>query len=281
MTSKNEMKVLTSDGVMKINVMDITPKRAAELLNKNVNNRSLRMKRVALYKSEMLNNNWKSNGIPIIIGNDGELKDGQHRLKACIDANKTMKDVVVINLPKAQANCYDIGAQRSAKDIAKFEGLDETPFFRNLNMFAAVNIAIAGNAWTRSYSKINLIQEMQKHYDACEFVYNKIFCSVSSRNKAKTRKSSIGAAIFNAYISGYDREKLERFCEVLTYGIVKEDTEQPIIMLRDNILSAQEYTKKERTKMYLQCQAVLKAFENNDTKVDLRKANTEYYSYPK
>ena len=281
MTSKNEMKVLTSDGVMKINVMDITPKRAAELLNKNVNNRSLRMKRVALYKSEMLNNNWKSNGIPIIIGNDGELKDGQHRLKACIDANKTMKDVVVINLPKAQANCYDIGAQRSAKDIAKFEGLDETPFFRNLNMFAAVNIAIAGNAWTRSYSKINLIQEMQKHYDACEFVYNKIFCSASSRNKAKTRKSSIGAAIFNAYISGYDREKLERFCEVLTYGIVKEDVEQPIIMLRDIILSAQEYTKKERTKMYLQCQAVLKAFENNDTKVDLRKANTEYYSYSK
>ena len=266
---------------MKINVMNITPKKAGELLSKNYNNRSLRMKRVAVYKSEMMCGNWKSNGIPIIIGSDGELKDGQHRLKACIESGITMKDVVVINLPKTQANCYDIGAQRSARDIAKFEGLDDTPFFRSLGMFATVNVAISGNAWTKNYSKINLIQEMQKHYEACEFVYNKIFIATSARSKAKTRKSSIGAAIFNAYLSGYDTEKLERFCEVLNFGLIQDDSEKPIIALRDNILKATEQTKKERTKIYFQCQAVLKAFESGQTNVELRKADKEYYSYPK
>lgn len=281
MVSKNEMCVLTNDGVMKINVMNITPKKAGELLSHNTNNRNLRMKRVAVYKSEMACGNWKSNGIPIIIGSDGELKDGQHRLKACVDSGVTMKDVVVITLPKVQANCYDIGASRSARDIAKFAGLDDTPFFRSLNMFASINVAITGNAWVKSYSKLNLIQEMQKHHKACEFVYNNIFIATPARSKAKTRKSSIGAAVFNAYLSGYDTEKLERFCEVLNYGIVQEDTEKPIIALRDNILSAQEYTKKERTKLYYQCQAALKAYEDDQTVIDLRRANTEYYSYPK
>lgn len=281
MASKNELKVLTDDGVMKINVMNITPKKAGELLSLNVDNRNLRLKRVAVYKADMARGNWKANGMPIIIGSDGQLKDGQHRLRACIESGVTLKDVVVINLPKAQANCYDIGAQRTAKDVAKFEGLDETPFFRSLNMFASVNVAISGNAWTKGYSKLNLIKEMQKHYEACEFVYNKIFCATSSRNNAKTRKSGIGAAVLNAYLSGYDIEKLERFCEVLNFGITNDEAEKPIIMLRDNILSMNEQTKKERTKLYLQCQTVLKAFENNDTNVDFRKAKTEYYSYPK
>lgn len=281
MASKNEMKVLTNDGVMKISVMDITPKKAAELLSRNIDNRHLRMKRVAIYKSEMSCGNWKANGVPIILGSDGKLKDGQHRLKACIDSNVTLKDAVVIALPKEQANCYDIGAQRSARDVAKFEGLDETPFFRSLNMYASVSVAINGNAWTRSYSKINLIKEMNKHYDACEFVYNNIYLATSSRNNAKTRKSSIGAAIFNAYLSGYDTEKLERFCEVLNFGLVQNEEEKPIISLRDRVLQNKEQTKKERTKMYLMCQAVLKAFETSRTDIDLNRANKEYYSYPK
>ena len=281
MAEKDELKYLTSNGVMSIKVMDITPHKAAQFLNRNTNNRTLRANRVAVYKSEMMAGNWKSNGMPIVFGSDGTLKDGQHRLKACVDSNKTMKDVIVVKLPKEQANCYDIGGQRTARDIAKFEGLDDTPFFRSLNMYATVNTAISGNCYTRSYSKLKLIQEMQKHYDACEFVYNKIYLATSSRNNSKTRKSSIAAAIFNAFLNGYEREKLERFCEVLSYGLIQNENEKPIITLRDNMLSAKEMSKQDRTKMYLQCQAALKAFEHSKINVDLRKADKEYYAYPK
>ena len=280
-SNQNELKYMTGNGVMSIKVMDITPHKAAQFLNHNTHNRTLRAKRVAVYKSEMTAGNWKSNGMPIIFGSDGSLKDGQHRLKACVDSNKTMKDVIVVKLPKEQANCYDIGGQRTARDIAKFEGLDDTPFFRSLNMYATVNTAISGNCWAKSYSKFKLVQEMQKHYDACEFVYSKIYLATSARRNSKTRRSSVAAAIFNAYLQGYDKQKLERFCEVLNYGLNQNENEKPIIALIDNMLLAKEMTKQERTKMYLQCQAALKAFEDNRTDIDWRKANKEYYAYPK
>lgn len=281
MPSKKELLVTTNDGDMRIVVMDITPKKAGELLDKNTNNRNLRQSRVNMYASEMKSGNWKSNGVPIIIGDDGILKDGQHRLYACLKTNITMKNVVVIYLPKEQTNCYDIGATRTAVDIAKFMGLDKKPYFRSNAIFSTANLAINGKSGsTRSYSKIGLIKELQKHPEACEFIYHKILSSGAVQN-LKFRKSGLMAAIFNALVSGYDIKKLERFCTVLVCGIVKDDAEVPIIKLRDQIMNVNSNSRKDKLVLYFQTQAVLKAYEMNKSTVDLKKADKEYYSYPK
>lgn len=280
MASKNEMIVNTTDGEMKICVMDITPAKAAKLLSLNTNNRALRRNRIDVYTTEMLQENWKSNGVPIIIGNDGELKDGQHRLTACVKSGKTMKNAIVIYLPRSQANCYDIGASRNAKDVAAFLGLDNEPFFRSLGIFSVVNLALDGKDVGKCYSKIRLINEMQKHKDACEFVYRRIYCHGDAQ-KSRLRKSGLSAAIFNAYLNGYDREKLERFCEVLTNGIVKDDAEIPIIKLRDIVFGQLSKNGVSRTLLYFQTQATLYAYANNIPLVKLEKANQEYYIYPK
>ena len=273
------MVVTTDDGEMKICIMDISPKQAGELLSRNVNNRNLRPNRVNLYTSEMMSNNWKANGVPIIVGSDGELKDGQHRLTACMKSGKTLKNTLVVYLPKSQANCYDIGAPRNAKDVAKFLGLDEEPMFRSLSMFCAVHFAIDGKDSGYSYSKIHLINEMQKHSDACEFIYHKLY-NLSYAQKNKLRRSAIAAAIFNAYLCGYNIEKLERFCKVLGHGIVQDESEIPIITLRDIIFnSSQLKTKEDRTRLYFKTQAALYAYENNK-EINIAKNATEYYSYP-
>ena len=281
MPSKKELLVTTNDGDMRIVVMDITPQKAGELLDKNTNNRNLRQSRVNMYASEMKSGNWKSNGVPIIIGDDDILKDGQHRLYACLKTNITMKNVVVIYLPKEQTNCYDIGSTRTAVDVAKFMGLDEKPYFRSNAIFSTANLAINGKSDSaRSYSKINLIKELQKHPEACEFIYHKILSSGAVQN-LKFRKSGLMAAIFNALVSGYDIKKLERFCAVLICGIVKDDAEVPIIKLRDQIMNVSSNSRKDKLVLYFQTQAVLKAYEMNKATVDLKRANKEYYSYPK
>ena len=281
MPSKKELLVTTNDGDMRIVIMDITPQKAGELLDKNTNNRNLRQSRVNMYASEMKSGNWKSNGVPIIIGDDDILKDGQHRLYACLKTNITMKNVVVIYLPKEQTNCYDIGSTRTAVDVAKFMGLDEKPYFRSNAIFSTANLAINGKSDSaRSYSKINLIKELQKHPDACEFIYHKILSSGAVQN-LKFRKSGLMAAIFNALVSGYDIKKLERFCAVLICGIVKDDAEVPIIKLRDQIMNVSSNSRKDKLVLYFQTQAVLKAYEMNKATVDLKRANKEYYSYPK
>ena len=281
MPTKNEMTVNTKDGDMKIVVMNITPKKAAELLTKNVNNRNIRDDRVSIYSAEMSAGNWKANGIPIIIGDDGVLKDGQHRLTACVKSGKTMNDAVVIYLPKTQTNCYDIGAPRTAKDVAKFMGLDEMPFYRSTCVFSAVNTAVRGkSSGGRAYSKIGLIKEMQKHPEACEFIYYKIFMGGSFHAK-KLKKAGLAAAIFNAYISGFDLEKLERFCYILNSGVCREENEEPIIKLRDEVMMQKSRSRADRLQMYFMTQATLNAYANKSKTVDFKKANTEFYSYPK
>ena len=281
MADKNEMTISTEDGEMKVCVMNITPQKAVKFLGANTNNRNLRQNRVNMYASEMQSGNWKSNGVPIVFGTDGELKDGQHRLQACVKSGKTMKNTLVVYLSKAQANCYDIGASRTAVDVAKFMGLDEKPYFRSNAIFSTANLAINGKSdSTRSYSKINLIKELQKHPEACEFIYHKILSSGAVQN-LKFRKSGLMAAIFNAFVSGYDIKKLERFCTVLIYGIVKDDAEVPIIKLRDQIMNVNSNSRKDKLVLYFQTQAVLKSYEMNKPTVDLKRADKEYYSYPK
>lgn len=277
---KNEMTIKTDDGEMRVCVMNITPQKAVKLLSQNTNNRLIRQRRVGIYSSEMEAGTWKANGVPIIIGNDGELKDGQHRLQACINSGKTLKNVLVVYLPKSQANCYDIGAVRSPRDIAKFAGLGEIPYYTNSNMFSAVRLAVIGRDNGYGYSKINLVNEMQKHPDACEFIYYKILMP-STGTKVKFRKSAVCAAVFNAYIAGFPQDKLERFCKVLLDGRIKDEIESPIISLRDMILTIGAQNKQDRTLLYYKTQLALNAFANNQSQVDFRKAKKEYYPYPK
>ena len=115
----------TDEGTVNIIVEDLTPNKAEKYLKSNTQNRKLNQRRVDVYKNDMINGRWKQNGIPIIIGDDGILKDGQHRLSACIRSGITLKNQLVIIMPQKQANCYDIGLARSVKDIALLEGFDD------------------------------------------------------------------------------------------------------------------------------------------------------------
>ncbi len=278
MAIKNEMRVQTKDGEMKVCVIDITPRKAGELLTLNTNNRNLRSNRIKTYALDMASGNWKQNGMPIIIGNDGELKDGQHRLKACMKSGKTLKNTIVIYLPKKNANCYDIGANRNAKDVAKFMGLTENPLFNNSNIFSAVHVAIEGGRSNKGYSKMQLLTEMQNHLEACEYIYNKIMLNNKSQ-KNKLRKAGVIGAIFNAYINNYDLDKLDRFCDVYLTGICKSETDSTIIELRDYSITS-EYGKEKVFCMYNMAQAALYALANDEVNTKLSRSTTEYYPYP-
>ena len=273
-----EIVASTAGGEMKVSIADITPKKARELLSYNENNRALREKRINLYAAEMSSGNWKYNGVPIIIDENGELKDGQHRLKAVIKSNKTMKNTIIVQLPKDAANCYDIGAQRSVTDIAKLAGLGGKPFFRCAIICSAMKMAIEGKATGYGYSKLKIINEMLKHPEPCEFVYNNLFTLIT-KDKCKLRNSCLYAAVINAYLSGYDIDTLERFCQIMRNGVVKEDYEVPIIKLRDVLFVAKERSRKDRTKLYYQCQSALHSLITKQENVNIDKANKEYYPY--
>ena len=279
MNAKNEMVVKTKDGEMKICVMDITPKKANELLCLNTNNRIIRNSRVQMYSRDMANGSWKANGVPIVLGNDGELKDGQHRLQACVKSGKTMKNTLVVYLPKIQANCFDLGANRNARDIAKLSGMGDSPVFTCINVYSGVHCAMYGINATRTYSKLELLNEIQKNEEACEFIYHNVI--TKSRNQSpKLIRASISGAVFNAFLNGYDRDKLEYFCKVYTSGIAKEDKDSVIIKLRDATITLKDSSKESRYDLYMKAQYALNCYDKGEVVTTLGRNKTEFYPFP-
>ena len=120
--------VSTRYGEMVVEVVDITPEYAKELLNLNTDNRTLRDKRVKMYADDMINGDWKLNGESIVIGNDGVVKNAQHRLEAIVKSGVTLEHQIVVRVPKEEANCYDTGLQRTTKDIVHYTGIDGAAF---------------------------------------------------------------------------------------------------------------------------------------------------------
>lgn len=280
MAGKNEMVVSTKSGELKVVVTDITPTKAKSLLRMNTNNRNLREGRIDQYAHDMRSNHWYANGMPIVISNEGELKDGQHRLQACIKAGVTLKSCIILYLPEEQANCYDVGANRSARDLAMYMGLDDSPFWNCPQIYGAVNMAMRGErlvSW-QSISKPAVIQVMQEHRDACAFVYRWIYGS-SQAQKKNLRKSPYAAAMFNAYASGYDVEKLTNFAAVMIHGICGDVSEEPIISYRDIVLQHRAVSKVAQRQLYLQGQEALHTYAEGLHKVNLKNADTEYYQF--
>lgn len=116
------------------NVVNITPELAKKWLAQNTHNRNLRERSVTAYAADMRDGNWVQDGQgirfakgdivlldnPPIIG--GALLDGQHRLSAIVEANATIRMLVVSNLRNNTQETMDTGAKRSFGDVLKLRG---------------------------------------------------------------------------------------------------------------------------------------------------------------
>ena len=81
---------------------DITPQQAEELLRRNrpgANCKASLSTILSDYVGQMLHDQWKATGQPIIFDENGVLVDGQHRLWACLFSNTTIKSFVVTGVP--------------------------------------------------------------------------------------------------------------------------------------------------------------------------------------
>lgn len=100
----------------------ITPKRAAELLTLNTNNRPLNRKHVLFLAQQMLEGNWMQAGDPIRISENGRLLDGQHRLTAIVESDTPVKMLVIMDLADETFQVMDTGRNRTAADMVSLSG---------------------------------------------------------------------------------------------------------------------------------------------------------------
>jgi hypothetical protein len=115
----------------------ITPEMASKWLEGNTHNRNLRNTAVTLYARDMINDNWLLTGETIKFAEDGSLLDGQHRLWAIIEADKTVQMFVARGLVPETQKVMDTNLRRSTGDMLKLAG-----YSNHMNLAAAARLAM-------------------------------------------------------------------------------------------------------------------------------------------
>jgi hypothetical protein len=113
---KTQHKVWGEDKNVVAEVITITPTDATNWLKGNNNNRPVRARHVEFLAREMLSNNWQVNGQAIIIAEDEQVLDGQHRLLAIIESGVSIQSLVVYGITEDAFKTIDTGAVRTGSD---------------------------------------------------------------------------------------------------------------------------------------------------------------------
>jgi hypothetical protein len=145
---KHAQKLHGGDGTIVSEVVKITPAMATAWLRANRKNRPVRKRHIMFLASELLSGNWKVNGQAIIIAENENVLDGQHRLMACIEAGIPFETLVVYGVKEEAFATIDTGAVRSGADALCLH-FSEYP----INTVKAVATAVT---WVRPLEKGNI-----------------------------------------------------------------------------------------------------------------------------
>ena len=104
-------------------VSTVTPTLAKKWLAEKAHNRSISEGTVSKMASDMSADHWILNGESICISESGKLLDGQHRLAACIKANKAFESIVVSGLPEPAISSIDQGRARTTAHVLHMQGV--------------------------------------------------------------------------------------------------------------------------------------------------------------
>lgn len=113
---KNGLRIPGADENTISEVVTITPQIATQWLRCNRINRPVRKNHVNFLAQEILLGHWQVNGQPIVIADNEDVIDGQHRLMAVIEAGQPIKTLVVYGIQPSAFATIDTGVVRSGSD---------------------------------------------------------------------------------------------------------------------------------------------------------------------
>lgn len=99
-------------------IMLITPALAEQWLKRrNKGNRNLSVTTVMHYAEAMTDDRWILTHQGLAFDQEGNLIDGQHRLQACVEAKKSFRATVAVDIPREAFSVVDTGRRRHASQL--------------------------------------------------------------------------------------------------------------------------------------------------------------------
>jgi len=254
-------------------VVTVNAKLAAEWLALNKSNRPLYKAQVATFARDMRAGRWITNtSDAIMIGSNGILLNGQHRLAAVVEAGRSVDMLVEFGADPSSVPAIDRGKGRSALDsYLMSSGKSKTRFWGGV----ARSASSGANGTRQSMTT----QESEAFFDAHE---KEIDYAVGILEQARKgiKRSSV-AAVFARAMSHVAKAKLDEFGEVLTSGIAPLKSHAIIMTLRDWLLShPSQGSGVPSYVVYRKTARALLAFVNGERIKTLYEISEEPFPYP-
>lgn len=218
-------------------VEKITPEMAMKILeaSSDIKNRNVSDGHVEWLASQMKANKWHLNGEPIILDDENQLIDGQHRLWAIVKSETTIESMVTRGVDRKGFASIDTGAARTLANVLGIVGEKYA---------AAMAAALSwthrhdlGKMFTSSKAAgfshqvgLQLIRKYPEIRDSAEEVYR-----MSAKSEILKGVSSSTLIFLHHRFSTHSKEKATEFFETL--GDIRFDSAgTPTRILRDQLL---------------------------------------------
>jgi len=190
---------------------------AARLLLESHNGRNRGLKKHQKYflRGQIESGKFAYNGESIVVGDDSQVMNGQHRLNACVDSGVPIEVLMVFGVPADAFVTIDQGARRNGADVLSIEG------HKNC-------VALAGclrqvdnyfhDAIGKSHSGGNAARNDNAKFLELLGQYPDVKESVSKMLTCKLTPPSLAAALHYLF-SLQDKSQAEEFCDVILDGV--------------------------------------------------------------
>jgi len=237
----------------------ITPSMAQELLDNSRCIKPLRTIDVNKLAREFENGNFEFNGATIVLDHDGRLIDGQTRLAACIQANKSFKSYIVYGVNTEGQYTKDTGRSRNVVQYLSTHGYK---YPRALSASAQIihNILQAADDDTKDgiveYTRITAT-----HQEVMDIITSEPLLKESVNRIYPEKSRYMTSAIYHLIVLDYlhrvhdnKPELADEFLDVLS-GVRVEAMDHPVTQLRtmfmNNIQKTNAKLKKSKQAFYM------------------------------
>jgi hypothetical protein len=195
-------------------VLTITPEDATNILARhNTKNRPVKPSAIRDYVRDISTNNWAVTGDTIKFAPSGRLLDGQNRLTACVQADKSIKTHVVFGIDEDYFRVLDVGRTRTPGDILHIAG------YTDVNRLASAirNALILDGAYeskqTRQFRPETLLKAIQNEYsDLLDYMSDAV-----ALYKATTYPPGMAAALLRK-MHRIDKKDAQEFYNAWRFG---------------------------------------------------------------
>jgi hypothetical protein len=254
-----------------VQIMRVSPQQAANWLERNhERNRKLRPRKVAEYAADMAAGRWVLGAQVIVFNTRGELTNGQHTLHAVCKSETTVPLLVLFNAPDRSLYVLDGGMRRSTDD--RF-GMAGTGHVRGCGATVRRLLTGSSKGFTEAVSD-QRVDEFMGQYGASVDLAHRCL-------KGRFGQAAVRAVVVRAHIRKVPGERLERFAEVLSTGIMGRG-ENAAVLLRNVLVESKNVADSgtSRAKLYALTQTALDRFLAGDPVRALKPATAELFPIP-